>query len=425
MVSKDFSAVAMFPGETLEASPNTSISVQQFRVEVIRGGDVGREATSHGEALVIGKAEGAQLLLQDPLVSRFHLELRPTPSGVVVRDLGSKNGSFLGKTAFHEILIREDTTLLLGKTAVRVEMHGVGGNLELSSQPAFGALVGDSQAMRRAFHLLKRAAAVRSPVLLRGEVGTGKQEAARSLHAVGATGGELVIFDCAAVPGPLVDQELFADDGALAAARGGTLFFHEVGDLPPATQGRLVRVLESAAARDIRFVSASSQDLQAQVNRREFRPELYYRLAAVTISLPPLRERREDIPALVGQMLHEIQQAEGLTLPLAQQRELIEDAQTRAWPGNLRELRAFVEHLVVLGDSGESAPRAPGPGPDINAAAPLREERDRWNKQLESRYLALLLEKTGWNIVVAARSAGVGREYLHRLIKSHGLQRPR
>lgn len=411
------------PSETLEAEPICSIPVQQFKVRVVRGADAGRELSSSGDQLVIGKAEGANLLLSDPLVSRFHLELRPAQTGVVARDLGSKNGSFVGSVAFREIVLREDTTLTIGKTALLVEMVGAAGDLELSSELRFGGLWGESPVMRRAFHLLRRAARVRSPVLLRGEVGTGKHEAARGLH--GAGGGEFVFFDCASVPRPQVEQELFGDGGALAAAQGGTLFLHEVGDLPPGAQSKLAYLLERPEGLGgVRLVSSSSQDLQAQVNRREFRPELYYRLAVVTILLPSLRERREDIPGLVALALQELQRTQGVALPPAQQRELIDDARGRSWSGNLRELRAFVEHYAVLGVEAET-PRALDTSPEVNHLVPLREERERWNRLLEARYLAQLLAHHDWNVAAAARSAGVEREYVHRLIKRHQLQRPR
>jgi DNA-binding NtrC family response regulator len=413
--------------ETLGASSTTSVPIQRFRVSVVRGPDAGREASSQGDLLVVGKAPGVQLLLSDPLVSRFHLELQPVAGGVEVRDLGSKNGSFVGPVGFHRILLQQDTVLTIGKTSLLVEPGSMQGSLELSNEVRFGSLWGDSQAMRRAFHLLRRAAQVRSPVLLRGEVGTGKHEAARSLHAASnRADGEFILFDCAAVPGPQVEQELLGSEGALAAARGGTLFLHEVGDLPAGAQARLSHLLErpEGQAHEVRVISASSQDLQAQVNRRAFRPELYYRLAAVTISLPPLRERREDIAGLVVLALQDLRRTEGLALTEAQQRALIEDAQGRSWPGNLRELRAFVEHAAVLGGEDE-APPTPAPSLEVNPLTPLRDERERWSKALERQYLTLLLEHMGWNVVAAARSAGVEREYIHRLIKRHGLQRPR
>ena len=414
-------------GETVDAGLSVSVPVRRFRVRVVRGDDAGREVASDGEPVVVGKAEGVTLRLSDPLVSRFHLELRPVAGGVEVADLGSKNGSFVGPTGFQKISLQQDTQLTLGKTTLLVELDSLAGALELSTDVRFGSLWGESQAMRRAFHLLRRAAQVRSPVLLRGEIGTGKHEAARSLHASGPmAGGEFVTFDCAAVPGPQAEQELLGDEGAWATARGGTLFLHELGELPLRVQAQLVQRLESAEGGEVRVLSSSSQDIQAQVNQRTFRPELYYRLAAVTITLPPLRERREDIPGLVVLALQELQRSEGLVLSEGQRQALVEDARGRTWSGNLRELRAFVEHAAVLGIEEPATTAAPTTTDlTIQPLAPLREERDRWSRALEVRYLSLLLEHTDWNIVAAARSAGVEREYIHRLIKRHGLQRPR
>ena len=310
-------------------------------------------------------------------------------------------------------------------------------------------LLGESMPMRRLHTQLGRVGPTDATVLIQGETGTGKELVARALHDRSArAGGPFVVVDCGALPESLLDAELFghnrgaftgavaARTGAFEAADGGTLFLDEIGELPLPMQPRLLRALEQRAVRrlgqndfrpvDVRFVSATHRDLLGMVKAGTFREDLYFRLAVLCVTIPPLRERSADVVLLAEHFLSPDHR------PLLT-RELEAELAARVWPGNVRELRSFVERLKAVGATDAlamSTEARPPADPAAAGAVTMSEElldlsfseaRDRGFAALERQYVEALLARHGRKISAAARAAGIQRTYLHRLVRKHGL----
>jgi transcriptional regulator with GAF, ATPase, and Fis domain len=326
--------------------------------------------------------------------------------------------------------------------------------------------------MRRLFDLLRRVAKSASDVLIEGENGTGKEVIATELVQQSPRAARpLVIVDCGAISPGLIESELFGHvrgaftgasrdrAGAFEEADGGTVFLDEIGELPLDMQPKLLRALASREVRrlgesrvrkiDIRVIAATNRRLEREVNSGRFREDLYYRLSVVTIRVPPLRERKEDIPILVSAFLHHLGAEDRAQLFSS---EVTEAMMRYDWPGNVRELKNQVERRVVLGsDAAFGAPpdlrasagqagSTPGPAaapraapPSASAAEPsaatptiempFKDAKDAVVAKFERDYLIALLEWANGNVSRAARKANLDRMYLHRLLQRHGLRR--
>ena len=407
---------------------------------------------SHSHSLqsgaTIGSAPGADIHIEDRAVSRLHAELTVRDDGVWLRDVGSKNGTLIDGVRVIEARVANDGRVRVGSTTIQLRAEEAPQDVELWPRGSYGRMIGTSVVMRELFARLARVAALESTVLVQGETGTGKELVAQALHEHSPRAkGPFVVVDCGALPENLLEAELFghakgaftgaatARAGAVESADGGTVFLDEIGEMPIAMQPKLLRVLESRTVRrlgetahrkvDVRFVSATHRNLREMINAKAFREDLYFRLAVVPIALPSLRERREDIPALVAGFLP------------AGQRTVFDDAQLveltrRPWLGNVRELRNFVERSIALGARAALAMDAASSQPAMQASAtsgmppvPLdrafKDIRDQWNDYLEREYLRGMLERHGRNITVIADAAGLDRTYIHRLIRRHGL----
>ncbi len=422
--------------ETLRNEMATA-PVRSVFAEVLEGPDRGR--TARADELTVGSADGSGLRLTDPAVSRFHLELRPTAAGILLLDHGSTNGTWLGAVRIERAVVPAGTVLRLGSSTlhlgeappVEVELHG---------SDRLGELVGRTPAMRRLMARVNKAAQSDVSVLVTGESGTGKELVARALHELGPRrDGPLVTVDCGSLPATLVASELFGHEkgaftgadrthiGAFEAAAGGTVFLDEIGELQPAVQATLLGVLERRKLRrlgsrhelpvDVRVVAATHRDLRSEVNGGSFRLDLFYRLAVVGITLPPLRERAEDIPLLVEHFLRDLGWAQPTSSLISP--AVMEGLTRHHFAGNVRELRNLVEAAVAMGE----APPLPAPEPAshgealaVDLAAPYREARAALLEEFEARYVAALMERAGGNVSAAARLARMARSHLHELL---------
>lgn len=316
-------------------------------------------------------------------------------------------------------------------------------------------MVGTSAAMRRVYALIEKAARVPSKVLVTGESGTGKERVARAIHLrSGRAAGPFVALNCAALPADLVESELFGHErgaftgaaarkpGAFEQATGGTLFLDEVGDMAPATQAKVLRVLEDGRLRrvggteevvvDARVVAATNRDLRAEAEGGRFREDLYWRLNVVAIHLPALRERKEDVPALVAHFLDQLADEHG-TLPKRVERAALALLAGHGWPGNVRELRNAVERLAVMADGetiGAADVRAAlRPGHDSGQGAggeaePPVEELRAAREAFEREHIRAVLAAHDGRMTAAADALGIDRTSLWRKMQALGLDAP-
>lgn len=313
-----------------------------------------------------------------------------------------------------------------------------------SSERRFEQIIGHSSALEGVLEKVERVAATSSTVLIEGETGTGKELIARAIHNLSPRCGRPFIkFNCAAIPLDLLESELFGHEkgaftGALAQkigrfemADGGTLFLDEVGDMPGALQPKLLRVLQEQEFErlgsgrthrvDVRLVAATNRDLTEMVTRNEFRSDLYYRLNVFPIELPPLRERREDVPALVTHFAEVFSRR--MDKPIGEiPAETMAAFQSYSWPGNIRELQNLIERAVIMANCGvlpntlpESAPR-----PAVSSTVPTLKDQ-------ECALILRTLNAVGWVIGGpdgAAARLGLKRTTLIHRMKKLGIQRP-
>ncbi|HEY0192562.1 MAG TPA: sigma 54-interacting transcriptional regulator, partial [Kofleriaceae bacterium] len=318
--------------------------------------------------------------------------------------------------------------------------------IPLSTRDRFGRLIGRSLAMRAVFAVLEPAAASTATVLLQGESGTGKDLAAESIHLESPRrDGPFVVVDCGAIPANLLEAELFGFEagaftgatgqriGAFEAAHGGTLLLDELGELGLDLQPKLLRAIErreiqrigsnQRIAVDVRIIAATNRNLRQEVNARRFRSDLYFRLAVLVVTLPPLRDRAADLPLLVHSLLDDLHPAASPIVTALRGGELLPELLRHAWPGNVRELRNYVEACLVHQEPvGAQASDADAGEPSIDVGQPLRIVRERWLRHIERRYLEQLLVLHANNVSAAARAAGIDRVHFHRLLARAGLR---
>jgi transcriptional regulator with GAF, ATPase, and Fis domain len=444
--------------------PGLARRLRLSRLIVVEGPDRGRELSIERECITVGRSLICDLVLSDKSVSGTHFEIQALERGFLLRDLDSTNGTFCGDVQVREAWIKLGQTLRAGQTVLRFEPTEVTVEIDTSSKESFFALLGRSQRMREVFALLERAAPSDLTVLVRGETGTGKELVARALHqASGRSEHPLVVQDCSAIPRELIESTLFGHEkgaftgatdkkiGCFEQAEGGTIFLDEVGELDIALQPKLLRVLESRTIKrlggtkeipvNVRVVAATNRDLRKMVSQGTFREDLYYRLSVVSVELPALRERPEDIPLLVESFLSEAAKRRfgNLSRTFRVASEAMRRLQAYSWPGNVRELRNTVERAASLAEGTElgladmlpsatyqlPAARA---GSEISAeqfveeGLPFKEAKQHVLDQFEAAYLRALLSKHGDNITRSAQAAGLTRYHLRELAKRYGIR---
>jgi DNA-binding NtrC family response regulator len=333
----------------------------------------------------------------------------------------------------------------LERKALEVENRGLREVLRRKETSA--EIIGNSRALTRLLQMTERVAQSETAVLIEGESGTGKELTARAVHTLSPrAAGPFIPVNCGALPGQLLESELFghargaftgaveAKQGLVELAEGGTLFLDEIGELPLELQAKLLRFLESREVRrvgdtklrraDARVVAATNRRLADEVKAGRFREDLFYRLNVVALQVPPLRERREDIPLLVEHFLARIGSDKELTAE-AMQALLAYD-----YPGNLRELFNLVQRGAILSpdrfiapeDMGLAAGPAPGSGPDEAPGGAAQAAGDFPTLEvMEQRHIARALQQTGWNRAQAAELLGISVRNLYRKIDAYHL----
>jgi DNA-binding NtrC family response regulator len=427
------------------------VRVPQVALTVVDGPSRGATAKVAGAPLRVGSSEACGLRIVDKRVSRVHLEIA-AGDAITVRDLGSKNGTFVDGVRVRDGDVVAGSVIRLGDSAIRVDVEAAPAQIAVSPSASFGELVGASLPMRMIYTVLERAAPTDATVLILGETGTGKDVAARSIHAASLRkDGPFVPVDCGAIPENLIESELFGHvrgaftgavssrKGAFEEAHGGTLFLDEIGEMPLALQPKLLRAIETRTIRrvgeatarpvDVRILAATNRPLARAVNDGSFREDLYYRLAVIEVALPPLRARRDDIAQLAAHFYERCAGA-GAKPPA----DYLAALRAKPWPGNVRELRNTIERDVTLGlVGGVGAEVAPGAGAVaaslpagiesiVPLDMPLKEARAAWARVFESVYVRAMLQRTGGNLTHAAEAAGVSRRFLQRLLVRLGMR---
>jgi len=402
--------------------------------------------------ITVGAHSSCDLVLEDPQVSRKHAEISIVTDGIRIKDLGSTNGTWWQGSKVGDVVVPAGATVKFGETPVRISAADAP-SLPPSDSDHFGAMAGKSVAMRELFAVLEMAGPSEATVLIEGESGTGKELCARAIHdASSRSKGPFVVVDCSAIAENLVDSHLFghvkgaftgADrerKGAFVEATGGTLFLDELGELPLAAQAKLLRVLEAQTVQplgadrpisvDTRVVAATHRDLARMVAVKEFRFDLFYRLAVVHVALPPLRERLEDLPHLIETFYRRRGTDPG---PITG--DNLEGMRRHAWPGNVRELRNALERAWAM--SGPNASFAAlrlwlepgvatqGSSEVVDTSLPFKDAKERWNDQFERRYVAMVFAHQGNNVTRAAEHAGLSRRHFRELLYKHAIvERP-
>ncbi|MCA9585630.1 MAG: sigma 54-dependent Fis family transcriptional regulator [Myxococcales bacterium] len=413
--------------------------VRAATVAVVKGPDSGREVRLDAPTtFVIGSGASADMRLTDPSISREHLDVTLTPSGVRLRDR-SKNGTFIGGVRVRDVLMQTDTIVTLGTTAVMMRIEADDLALPLSEEVTFGDAFGTAPVMRHLFATLAEAAASEISVLLEGESGVGKDVLARAIHGTSPRReGPFVVVDCGTIPANLIESELFghvrgaftgaSEDrrGVFEEAHGGTLFFDELGELPVEMQPKLLRALESREIRpvggnrtrrvDVRVVSATNRRLAEAARRGDFREDLYYRLAVARVTVPPLRDRREDVLPLATRFLRSAKGDPRVEISPDLGAMLVE----YSWPGNVRELRNVIERHAALGDADMAMLFDSGAAPaarDDLSALPYHEARRVVLERFEADYIPKVLERAKGVIARAAAHAEVARPSFYRMLE--------
>ena len=341
--------------------------------------------------------------------------------------------------------------IVLGKALERQALRDANALLSSEVGDRYAAIVGDSHQMRAALDVARRVAPSGATVLLLGESGTGKEVIARAIHRWSRRANQpFVVVNCVALSEELLESELFGHEkgaftgahqqkrGKLEVAHGGTVFLDEIGDIRPALQAKLLRVLQDQTFErvggtrpiqtDVRFVAATNRDLRAAVRDGLFRLDLYYRLDVVSVTLPPLRERAGDVPALAEHFLERYRrelkrELHGITP------EALSALRRYAWPGNVRELENVIERAAVLADGPDVTPQdLPAEIREAGLTDGMTREAVRTYhaavEEFKRGLIASTLRRTSGNRTRAARLLGLQRTYLARLIRDLGLAAP-
>jgi DNA-binding NtrC family response regulator len=403
--------------------------------------------------ITVGRDEAADVRLVDELASRLHLRVGVDGGRIWVEDLGSSNGTFLRGARLvpgARVPVLPGEAMTIGFTHLMVQRQRAA-----TAAPAPGpdGEVVVSEAMRQLYQLAGRAAGGRTAaglinLLILGETGVGKEVMASWLHRHSPrAAGPFVCINCAALTETLLESELFghergaftgattAKPGLLEAAARGTVFLDEIGDMPGALQTKLLRALENREvtrvggltprAIDVRFVAATNRDLESEVAAKRFRQDLYFRLNGITLTIPPLRDRVEEIEPLAHRFIAAAAAAAGRQPPVVGA-DALARLRAHSWPGNIRELRNVIERALILGDGGEIAARdlplsAPGHLPATDEApadlSPAEES--------ERRRIIEVMASFGGNQTRTARKLGMARGTLIERLKRYGIKRPK
>ena len=420
---------------------------RSYSVNVQVLGQNPRQVVLGARPVTLGAHSSCDVVLEDPQISRRHVELLASPEGVRVKDLGSTNGTWWQGSRVTEVVVSSGAVIQLGAVSARISANDAP-SVPPSDRDHFGQMAGKSLGMRELFAVLELAAPTDATVLIEGESGTGKEVTARAIHDASArAAGPFVVVDCSAISESLIESHLFGHvrgaftgaererKGAFVEAHGGTLFLDELGELPLAAQAKLLRALEARTVQpvgadrpvavDVRLVAATHRDLARMVAAKEFRFDLFYRLAVVHVALPALRQRLEDLPHLIAAFYA----GRGLA-PGPIDGPNLDRMHQHSWPGNVRELRNVLERAWALSGSATAfrelrlwldASISSQFSEVVDSSLSFKEAKERWNDHFERRYVSMVFAAAGNNVTRAAEHAGLSRRHFRELLYKHAL----
>jgi DNA-binding NtrC family response regulator len=331
------------------------------------------------EEIRIGSMDDNDVVLADDTVSRYHCKIVQDDTGYVLVDNHSTNGTFINKVRVREGFLKPGCTLAVGQSQLTFNAREEEVAIVPSRATRCGNLIGANAKMREIYSIIEKIAPTATTVVIDGETGTGKEVVAQSIHMLSPRSrGELVVFDCGAVPPNLIESELFGHEkgsftgammtrtGLFEQADGGTLFLDELGELPLDLQPKLLRALEQREVRrvggaksnkvDVRIIAATNRNLEDEVRAGRFRQDLFYRLSVVRLHLPSLKDRADDIPVLVQHFIETgsyNRGPDGKPRVRGVARDAIAALQNYPWPGNVRELVNVIERAVSFCQHGQ------------------------------------------------------------------------
>ncbi len=437
---------------------------KRCRISITAGPDQGRTLDTEKDVIRIGSVDDNDLIVRDPAVSRYHLEVHKKAGEYIIVDQGSTNGTFVGSLRVKEATIRHRGEISIGDSSLLFEPIDTEVVVEPAGAERCDEMVGRSVPMREIYTVIERVAPTELTILVTGETGTGKELVARALHKRSRRkDGPFVTLDCSALPPTLIESALFGHEkgaftgadqayaGVFERADGGTLFLDELGELPLELQPKLLRALERGEIQrlrgdktirvNVRVIGATNRDLHQMVQDGRFRGDLYYRLAVIRIHLPALRERHTDLPLIVeeffrryGSELHETGARAARLGPGA-----LSTLERYAWPGNVRELVNVLRRAAVFSQGDEitvsdlpeemtgsrpakSAPTSSNAVLLPDASVPFKDAKAKVLDAFERQYLLDLLVRHKQNISKAAREAGIDRRHLYRLLDKYEIE---
>ncbi|MDP3501004.1 MAG: sigma 54-interacting transcriptional regulator [Myxococcales bacterium] len=438
---------------TLVVENRTTLKVRKCKLSITTGPEAGKVLISDKERLRVGAHSTNDLVLgEDRAASRHHFEIQYTERGYLVIDLNSTNGTFLDGRRVERAYLSSGSQVRAGQTMVVFAPIDEEVTVEPDRDGELEGMVGQSVKMRQIFGLIKKIAPMDVSVIVQGETGTGKELVARAVHTLsGRKRGPFVVLDCGAIPPNLIESELFGHEkgaftgaiasrpGAFERANGGTIFLDELGELRVDLQPKLLRVLENREVRrvggnevievDVRVIAATNRDLVKEIQAGNFREDLYFRLSVINIQLPPLRQRREDVPIIIRKALAEpdvvTRHGKKRVMPAA-----MAVLQGYSWPGNIRELVNVVSHVLTFSDGEEidvshlparlQGQQKEQPLP-FNEHLSFKDAKEQLLENFEREYITQVLKRCDGNISRAARESGLHRKSVERLVKKYSL----
>jgi DNA-binding NtrC family response regulator len=399
------------------------------------------------DPVVVGRDAGVQISLTDEEVSAIHCELRAVDHGILVRDLGSTNGTFIGPTRIKEAVITTSTEVTVGRVRLLIE-PAAKQRVDVGFSDHFGPIVGVSPKMRRVFSILEKVSGTPLSVLILGETGTGKELVAKAIHDASSRKDKpFVVVDCGSIPPTLAESLLFGHEkgsftgaterrkGALSEANEGTLFLDELGELPVDLQPKLLRALSERQVKrvggssfepiDVRVLAATRRDLGAEMNAGRFRSDLYFRIAQVRLELPSLRERLQDLPLLVEDICKRVDRMEQAPTVVSwiEHRMASHD-----WPGNVRELVNVASVAATLADTPDAIDDVLtlAREPRETAAQPstaFSEAKRTAVAAFERDYFTALAKRAKGNVSEMARQSGMERHHVRAYLRKYGVDK--